>query len=59
MVVDLGGVIALFFVEIIFGMCFIGFYMIIEYIKCNFRAKNIFPKIPSRRVKVKNIEIPA
>ena len=31
--------------------------MTIEYLNCNFRVKNIFPKVPSRGVKVKNIEI--
>ena len=31
--------------------------MTIEYRKCNFQVKNIFPKVPSRGVKVKNIEI--
>ena len=45
------------FVEIIFCKCFIRCSMTIEYLKCNFRVKNIFPKVPSRGVKVKNIEI--
>ena len=45
------------FVENIFGKCFIKFSMTIEYRKCNFQVKNIFPKVPSRGVKVKNIEI--
>ena len=31
--------------------------MTIEYLKCNFRVKNIFAEVPSRGVKVKNIEI--
>ena len=46
-----------FFVENIFGKCFNEFSMTIEYLKCNFSVKNIFPKVPSRGVKVKNIEI--
>ena len=45
------------FVENIFCKCFIRCSMTIEYLKCNFRVKNIFPKVPSRGVKVKNIEI--
>ena len=45
------------FVENIFCKCFNRCSMTIEYLKCNFRVKNIFPKVPSRGVKVKNIEI--
>ena len=40
------------FVENIFGKCFVDFSMILEYLKRNFRVKNIFPKVPSRGVKV-------
>ena len=45
------------FVENKFGKCLIKFSMTIEHRKCNFWVKNIFPKVPSRGVKVKNIEI--
>ena len=45
------------FVEINIGKCFIKFSIPIEYLICNFRVKNIFAKVPSRGVKVKNIEI--
>ena len=44
-------------VENNFRKCFIWFSMTIEYLKFNFQDKNIFPKVPSRGVKVKNIEI--
>ena len=52
-----GRVIPPLFVEIIFCKCFIRCSMTIEYLKCNFRVKNIFPKVPSRGVKLKNIDI--
>ena len=55
--ISLGCVIPPFFVENIFCKCFIMSSMTIEYLKCNFWVKNIFPKVPSRGVKVKNIEI--
>ena len=45
------------FVENIFCKCFISCSKTIEYLKCNFRVKNIFPIVPSRGVKVKNIDI--
>ena len=45
------------FVENKFGKCLIKFSVTIEHRKCNFWVKNIFPKVPSRGVKVKNIEI--
>ena len=41
----------------IIGKCYIEFSITIEYIKCNFWVKIIFPKVPSRGGKVKNIEI--
>ena len=45
------------FVENSYAKCFIWCSMTIEYLKCNFRVKNIFPKVPSRGIKVKNINI--
>ena len=37
--------------------CFIWCSMTIEYLKYNFRVKNIFPNVPSRGVKVKFLKI--
>ena len=45
------------FVENVFVKCFISCSITIEYQKYNFRVKNIFPKVPSGGVKVKNIDI--
>ena len=33
------------FVENIFGKCFVDISMMIEYLKCNFWVKNIFPMV--------------
>ena len=35
------------FVEKFIGKCFIEFSITIDYLKCNYRVKNIFPKVPS------------
>ena len=41
------------FVNNIFGRCFIESHITLEDLKCNFRIKNIFPRVPSRGSKSK------